>query len=112
MTTPTNGASATLVMDSSAAPAASDLTATLQRLGRQAIIRSIDVYDRSGRLRFSLPMVVGAAGMVIMGPLTALALAAVWLTRASVRIQFTEAPPTLRETLDAAPWISLDDETE
>jgi len=62
------------------------------RLANEARVRKITVKDRTGKKLLEIPFVLGAAGVLIIGPWTAALLAAAWLTRVSILIEYEEAP--------------------
>lgn len=70
-----------------------DLGETVARLAKEATVRKITVLGPSGKTLVEIPLVLGAAGMLIIGPWTAFLLVAAWLTRVSILIEY-EAPPT------------------
>ncbi len=69
-----------------------ELKGTLGRLAREARVRRITVRSRSGKTLFEIPLVLGAAGVLIIGPWTAALLAAAWLSRVSILIEYEDAP--------------------
>ena len=79
----------------------SDLQGTLGRLGREAAVRKITLKNASGRTLAEFPLVLGAAGMLILGPWTAAVLVAAWLGRVSILIEYEEAPATMDEAMQA-----------
>mgnify|MGYP003619005385 CR=1 FL=1 len=62
------------------------------RLANEARVRKITVKDRNGKTLLAIPFVLGAAGVLLIGPWTAALLAAAWLTRVSILIEYEEAP--------------------
>ena len=78
----------------------SDLQDTLGRLGREAAVRKITLKSASGRTIATFPMVIGAAGMLVLGPWTAAVLVAAWLGRVSILIEYEEAPATMEEAMN------------
>jgi hypothetical protein len=79
-----------------------DLKDTLGRLAKEATVRKITVRSQSGQKLFELPLVLGAAGVLILGSWTAVLLAAAWLTRVSILIEYEEAPSKAEEAVDEA----------
>ncbi len=69
-----------------------DLKDTLGRLAREATARKITLRSESGKTLAENPLAIGAAGVLIIGPWTAALLAAAWLTRVSILIEYEEAP--------------------
>ena len=69
-----------------------ELKDVVGRLANEARVRKITVKDRSGKKLLEIPFVLGAAGVLIIGPWTAALLAAAWLTRVSILIEYEEAP--------------------
>ena len=69
-----------------------DLKDTLGRLAREATVRKITLRNESGKTLAEIPLALGAAGVLIIGPWTAALLAAAWLTRVSILIEYEEAP--------------------
>lgn len=65
-----------------------DLRETLGRLGKEATVRKITVKSESGKTLVEFPLLLGAAGVLIIGPWTAALLAAAWLTRVSILIEY------------------------
>jgi len=70
----------------------SELKETLGRLGREARVRKITIKHQDGRTLAEIPLVLGALGVLVIGPWTAVLLATAWLTRVSVLIEYEEAP--------------------
>lgn len=70
----------------------SELRETLGRLAQEGRARKITVRNHTGKTLFEIPLVLGAAGVLILGPWTAALLAAAWLTRASILIEYEDAP--------------------
>lgn len=77
----------------------SDLADTLGRLGREATVRKITLKSASGRTIAEIPLVLGAAGVLVLGPWTAALLVAAWLGRVSILIEYEEAPATMDEAV-------------
>lgn len=67
--------------------AGDQLIKTVQSLLREAVIRKITVKDRNGRTLMEIPLVAGAAGMVVLGYWSAVLLAAAWFTEVSIFIE-------------------------
>lgn len=78
----------------------SELMDTVNRLLREATVRKITVKGPSGKTLVEIPLVLGAAGMLIIGPWTAFLLVAAWLTRVSILIEYEEAPSKVEETVE------------
>lgn len=76
-----------------------DLAGTLSRLGREAAVRKITIKSAAGRTIAEIPMVLGAAGVLVLGPWTAALLVAAWLGRVSIIIDYEEAPATMGAAL-------------
>lgn len=76
-----------------------DLQDTLGRLGREAAVRKITLKNASGRTLAEIPLALGAAGMLVLGPWTAAVLVAAWLGRVSILIEYEEAPATMDEAI-------------
>lgn len=70
----------------------SELRDTLGRLAQEGRARKITVRNRYGKTLVEIPLVLGAAGMLIIGPWTAALLAAAWLTRVSILIEYEPLP--------------------
>ncbi len=70
----------------------SELKETLGRLGREARVRKITIKHQDGRTLAEIPLALGALGVLVIGPWTAVLLATAWLTRVSVLIEYEEAP--------------------
>lgn len=83
-----------------------DLAATLGRLAREATVRKITVTNAGGEVLFEIPFLVGAAGVLLIGPWTAALLGAAWLTRTSIIIEYEQAPETMNEALQEMPGVS------
>jgi hypothetical protein len=75
----------------------SDLASTLGRLGREAAVRKITVKAPGGRTIAEIPLVLGTAGVLLLGPWTAALLVAAWLGRVSIIIEYEKAPATMDE---------------
>jgi hypothetical protein len=71
-----------------------ELRHTLGRLAQEGRARKITVRNRYGRTLIEIPLILGAAGVLIIGPYTALLLAAAWLSRVSILIEYEELPAT------------------
>jgi len=69
-----------------------ELKDVVGRLANEARVRKITVKDRTGKKLLEIPFVLGAAGVLLIGPWTAALLAAAWLTRVSILIEYEEAP--------------------
>ena len=80
----------------------SELKETLGRLAKEATVRKIIVKNQHGKTLVSIPFVLGAAGMLIIGPWTAGLLVAAWLTRVSILIEYEEAPTAVEEVAKSA----------
>lgn len=80
-----------------------DVRETVGNLVHKAGVRKITVKSADGRVIAQIPLVLGAAGVLIIGPWTAALLVAAWLTRVSILIEY-EAPVTekVEEAIDAA----------
>ncbi|MCA9868118.1 MAG: DUF4342 domain-containing protein [Anaerolineae bacterium] len=79
-----------------------DLKDTLGRLAQEARVRKITLRSRTGKTLAEIPMVLGAAGVLIIGPWTAVLLAAAWLTRVSILIEYEDAPSAIEESTRSA----------
>ena len=88
-----------------------NLMDTLGRLAREATVRRVTIKNASGKTVIELPFVLGAAGVLVLGPWTAALLGAAWLTRASILIEYEEAPETMKEAIREMPGIS-DEESD
>ena len=77
-----------------------DLGETLGRLVKEATVRKITVKSESGKTLLEIPLVLGAAGMLIVGPWTAVLLVAAWLTRVSILIEYEAAPTQVEEAVE------------
>ena len=62
------------------------------RLANEARVRKITLKNRAGKTLVEIPFVLGAAGVLLIGPWTAALLAVAWLTRVSILIEYEEAP--------------------
>jgi hypothetical protein len=67
-----------------------DVRETVSRLARNAGVRKITIKSANGRTIAQIPLVLGAAGVLIIGPWTAALLVAAWLTRVSILIEYEE----------------------
>lgn len=83
-----------------------ELMNTLGRLAREATVRKVTVKSASGKTIVEIPFLLGAVGVLALGPWTAALLGAAWLTRASVLIEYEEAPETMEEALREMPGLS------
>lgn len=77
----------------------SELGETLSRLGREAAVRKITVKSASGRTIAEIPLILGTAGVLLLGPWTAALLVAAWLGRVSLIIEYEQAPDTMEEAV-------------
>ncbi|WP_374688182.1 DUF4342 domain-containing protein [Promineifilum sp.] len=68
----------------------SDLRETVGRLAKEATVRKITVKTQSGKTLVEMPLALGALGALIIGPWSAALLAAAWVTRASILIEYIE----------------------
>ncbi len=79
-----------------------DLKDTLGRLAQEARVRKITLRSRTGKTLAEIPLALGAAGVLIIGPWTAVLLAAAWLTRVSILIEYEDAPSAVEEAAQSA----------
>jgi hypothetical protein len=79
-----------------------ELKDTLGRLAKEATVRKITVKNREGKTIANIPFVLGAAGVLVIGPWTAVLLAGAWLTRLSILIEYEEAPSKVEEAVEEA----------
>ncbi|MBP6786220.1 MAG: DUF4342 domain-containing protein [Candidatus Promineofilum sp.] len=79
-----------------------ELKDTLGRLAQEARVRKITLRSRTGRTLAEIPLALGAAGVLIIGPWTAVLLAAAWLTRVSILIEYEDAPSAVEEAARSA----------
>ncbi len=77
-----------------------DLGETLGRLVKEATVRKITVQSQTGKKLLEIPLVLGVAGAVIVGPWTAALLVAAWLTRVSILIEYEAAPAQIGEEIE------------
>lgn len=70
--------------------AGGELMSTLSRLAREATVRKITVKNPAGKTVLNIPLAVGAAGVVVLGPWSVLGLVAAWLGRYSIIIEHVE----------------------
>ena len=77
-----------------------DLGETLGRLAKEATVRKITVKSESGKTLVEIPLVLGVAGALFVGPWTAVLLVAAWLTRVSILIEYEAAPITAKEVVE------------
>ena len=75
----------------------SELRDTLGRLAQEGRARKITLRNRHGQTLIEIPLVLGAAGVLIIGPWTAVLLATAWLTRVSILIEYEELPAPAEE---------------
>ncbi len=78
-----------------------ELGDTLGRLAKEATVRKITVKSQSGKTLFEVPLALGAAGMLIIGPVTAWLLVVAWLARVSILIEYEAAPTKAEEAAEA-----------
>ena len=78
----------------------SDLGEALGRLMKEATVRKITVKSESGKTLLEVPLVLGAAGMLFIGPWTGLLLITAWLTRVSILIEYEAAPTKVEEAVE------------
>ena len=79
-----------------------DLGETLGRLAKEATVRKITVKSESGKTLVEIPLVLGVAGALFVGPWTAVLLVAAWLTRVSILIEYEAAPTQVEEVVEEA----------
>jgi hypothetical protein len=77
-----------------------DLGETLGRLMKEATVRKITVKSESGKTLVEIPLVLGVAGALVVGPWTAVLLVAAWLTRVSILIEYEAAPTPVEEAVE------------
>jgi hypothetical protein len=77
-----------------------DLRETVARLAKEATVRKITVKSQSGKTLIEMPLALGAVGALLIGPWSAALLAAAWVTRASILIEYVE--PAVAEAQEAA----------
>jgi hypothetical protein len=80
--------------------AGNQLGKTLSRLAKEATVRKITVKNQDGKTVLNIPLAVGAAGVVVLGPWSVVGLVAAWLARYSIIIEHVvveEAPEELAE---------------
>ena len=77
-----------------------ELGETLGRLMKEATVRKITIKSESGKTLLEIPLVLGVAGMVFIGPWTAVLLIAAWLTRVSILIEYEAAPTKIEEAAE------------
>ncbi len=85
----------------------SELKETLGRLAHEARVRKITIRNQHGKTLVEIPLVLGAAGLLIIGPWTAALLAAAWLTRVSILIEYEDAPVVEEEAKSAVEQIEV-----
>ena len=79
-----------------------DLKDAVGRLAQEARVRKITLRSRTGKTLAEIPLALGAAGVLIIGPWTAVLLAAAWLTRVSILIKYEDAPSAVEEAARSA----------
>ena len=79
-----------------------DLKDAVGRLAQEARVRKITLRSRTGKTLAEIPLALGAAGVLIIGPWTAVLLAAAWLTRVSILIEYEDAPSAVAEAARSA----------
>jgi hypothetical protein len=79
-----------------------DLKDAVGRLAQEARVRKITLRSRTGKTLAEIPLALGAAGVLIIGPWTAVLLAAAWLTRVSILIEYEDAPSAVEEAARSA----------
>ena len=62
----------------------------VQELLHEAAVRKITVKDAQGKSLISIPLYAGVAGVLLLGPWTALALVGAWLGNFSIVIEYEE----------------------
>lgn len=67
--------------------AGNELRGTLSRLAKEATVRKITVKNQDGKTVLNIPLAVGAAGVVVLGPWSVVGLVAAWLARYSIIIE-------------------------
>ena len=77
-----------------------DLGETVGRLAKEATVRKITVKSQSGKTLVEFPLVLGAAGVLLIGPATAWLLVAAWLTRVSILIEYEEPATKVEEAVE------------
>ena len=77
-----------------------ELGETRGRLMKEATVRKIIIKSESGKTLLEIPLVLGVAGMVFIGPWTAGLLVAAWLTRVSILIEYEAAPTKVEEAAE------------
>ena len=59
----------------------------VQELLREAAVRKLTVLDENGKKLISIPMYAGAAGILVLGPWSVLALVGAWVAKFSILIE-------------------------
>jgi hypothetical protein len=67
--------------------AGGDLWSTISRLAKEATVRKITVKNQQGKTVLNIPLALGAAGVVVLGPWSVVGLVAAWLARYSIIIE-------------------------
>ena len=78
-----------------------DLGETLGRLAKEATVRKITVKSESGKTLVEIPLVLGVAGALFVGPWTAVLLVAAWLTLTATSAVVLDCSSTAEATI---PW--------
>ena len=73
---------------------------TVGRLLKEAAVRKITVKSQSGKTLVELPLALGAAGVLLIGPATAWLLVAAGLARVSILIEYEAAPTKAEEAAE------------
>lgn len=82
--------------------AGGELMSTLSRLMREGTARKITVKNPAGKTVLNIPLAVGAAGMVVLGPWSVVGLVAAWLGRYSIIIEHVEVEAAEKPVEDVA----------
>lgn len=78
-----------------------ELVGKVQELLREAAVRKITIKDEHGKKLLSIPMYAGVAGMLVLGPWSALALVAAWVGKFSILIERAGDEPAEEEAAAA-----------
>lgn len=71
-----------------------DLKDTVGRLAKEATVRKITIKNADGRKVLSIPLALGALGVLVLGPWTAVVLGAAWVGHYSILIEYEEVAQT------------------
>ena len=82
--------------------AGDEVVGKVQELLREAAVRKITVRDQNEKEILSIPLWSGVAGMLVLGPWSALALVGAWIGNFSIIIEYEDPIEAVKEAAEGA----------